>query len=281
MKRVLSILCLLFGLVSCQNEAPKPREKPLIVTSIPPYVSLVKELVGETMDVKSALGSNFDPHEVEISPCQMKAVQEATLFIGVGQHYEKKLIGKKKEILQLDQRIPLMTYGRDTRFIGEEAHAHSKDLHFWLGPKQLPLQVSVIARALIDLAPDNQALYEKNRKTLIDKINTLIRNTQGKLNPFEGKGIIVSHSSLGYFCADFGLVQIAVESEGKSPLPKDATEVLKAADDADVIVVFTAPQFHNKGAELIAKELNLPIKSFNPLAEDVLGTIEQLANDIQ
>ncbi len=281
MKKVLSILVLFLILVGCQKETPKAREKPLIITSIPPYVSLIKELVGDTMDVKAALGTNFDPHEVEVTPRQMREVQEATLFIGVGQPYEKKLIGKKKEILQLDQRIPLMTYGRDTRFIGEESHKHTKDLHFWLGPKQLPLQVSVIARALINLEPSNQELYEKNREALIGKINTLTQTIQGKLAPFEGKGILVSHPALGYFCADFGMVQIAVESEGKSPLPKDATEVLKAAGDTDVVAVFTAPQFHNKGAERIAKELGLSVKSFNPLAEDVLGTIEQLANDIQ
>ena len=104
--------------------------------------------------------------------------------------------------------------------------------------------------------------------------------TEEKLAPFKGKTIIISHAALGYLCHDYTLVQLPIEFEGKSPAPKDIDTLLTSAKNADVQCVFTLPNHNNKGAELIAKELNLLTYSFDPLAEDLLKTLEEIVTDI-
>ena len=291
-KIVLFLFAIAFlAVTGCQREAKRPEGTPLVVTSIPPYVSLVKSIVGETMEVKAALGPDFDPHNTEGTPQEMKMVQDADLFVGVGEGYETKLTSsiregsKEVQILELDQKIPLLSYSDDVNLVNAcdgSGHASKggKDLHFWLSPKRLVLQVKILTEALINLKPENQSLYKRNEEALLKQIKALDRKLEKDLHSYQKRSIIVSHPSLGYFCHDYGLVQIAIECEGKSPLPQNVTQIVDMAQNADAICVFTAPQFNNKGAQLVAQKLNLRTVTFDPLNEEVLETIEQIANGI-
>ena len=293
MKRLISLFLLLtLGLfVGCMKMDSKVPETPHVVVSIPPYISLVKEIVGNTMTVSSALNPSFDPHTAEATPHQMKMVQNADLFIGVGEGYEKKLFAalsegsKKVRLLEMNEEIPLLSYSEDTHFVDTYQDVSlpftaSKDLHFWLGPKRLIIQVEVLIQALSELKPENSTLYSNKGHALIEKIKTLDARLQDKLRLYQKKAIIVSHASLGYFCYDYNLIQIAMECEEKSPRPQNISRAYDLARHSDVICVFTSPQFNNKGAEMVAHKLDFRIESFDPLAEDVLETIENIANDI-
>ncbi|MCB1116002.1 MAG: zinc ABC transporter substrate-binding protein [Chlamydiia bacterium] len=291
MKRILLSLFLLLAVASCAPSGQNASKNPDVVVSIPPYVFLVQEIAGDTLTVASALGEFFDPHNGEVKPSQMKMVQNATLFIGVGESYEQKLVNailssaNKVKILEMDQRVPLLAMSQDTRFVDpcsslKYPKVETKDLHFWLSPSHLVLQVNVLVEALSELKPEYKTFYEDNGKVLIEQIQALNDLLKQQLRPYEGKAIMISHAALGYFCHDYHLTQIAIECEGKSPLPKDVEKTLALAKKEEVICAFTAPQFDNKGAELIAKDLGVPIYSFNPLAEDILTTLETLGNAI-
>ncbi len=291
MKKLLSIFLSILFLAGCQNNSPRASGKPFVVTSIPPYISLVEAIVGDTMTVASALGESFDPHTTEITPRQMKKVQNANLFIGVGEAYENKLImainrgAGKISVLELDKKVSLLSFSHDTSAVDacRDVTLHAggaKDLHIWLGPQILIPQVSAMVEALSGLKPDHANQYKENGKALIKKIKGIDQNLQNELRLFQKKAIIVSHPALGYFCHEYNMVQIAVECEGKEPLARDASNTLRLAKNSDVVCVFTAPQFNNKGAELIAQKLNLRVESFDPLAPDPLETIQQIAKAI-
>lgn len=290
MKRLVAVFTTFF-LMGCSSGGTPVKETPNVVVSIPPYTSLVKAIVGNTMTVDSALGANFDPHTAEVTPSQMKMVQNADLFIGIGEEYEGKLLSairegtKEVRILEMDERIPLLSYSQDTNFVDACQDINlplggSKDLHIWLGPKRLIPQVQVMIEVLSQIKPHNQSIYEHNGEVLIERIKDLDRRLYEKLRPFEKRAIIVSHASLGYFCYDYNLIQIAVECEGKSPLPQNVSRVYDLARHSDVICAFTASQFNNKGAELVAKELKLRVIPFDPLSEDILETLQEIGNMI-
>ncbi len=291
MKKFLSIFILILFLASCQRSGPHTSGKPFVVTSIPPYVSLVHAIVGDTMTVASALGESFDPHTTEITPSQMKKVQNANLFIGVGEAYESKLVrainrgAGAVSVLELDKKVSLLSFSQDADVVDacHDINLHSKDskdLHIWLAPQILIPQVSAMVEVLSNLNPDSASQYNENGKALIKKIKEIDQNLQDELRLFQKKAIIVSHPALGYFCHEYNMTQIAVECEGKEPLARDATNILRLAKNSDVVCVFTAPQFNNRGAKLIAEKLNLRVESFDPLAPDPLETIQQIAKAI-
>lgn len=284
MKRLIAIITVIF-LTGCSLETVRVKETPDVVVSIPPYVFLVQDIVGSTLSVSALLGANFDPHSAEVTPRQMKMVQNAHLFVGVGEAYEQKLLSvigeeaKGVHILKMNERIPLLSYPEDTHFV-HTCHAQSTDLHFWLGPKSLISQVEVLIDALCQLKPEHQKMYQENGKALIKKIQNLDQQLENKLRPYEGRAIVVSHAALGYFCHDYNLIQIAVECEGKSPLPQNISYAFDLARRYEAICSFIAPQFDNKGAEAVGKALHLRIVSFDPLSENIFETFEDLGNAI-
>jgi len=267
------------------------KKKPLVIVSVPPYISIVQALAGDSVTVKSAIQPNFDPHTMEVTPSQRVLIQQADLFIAIGETFEHKLLSALREhnkeihILQLNEKIPTLHHSGKTYFIDackdEQLHNKgSQDVHFWLSLKLLPIQAIVIGDALSQINPDQEHLYSVQADAYINKVKKLDAQIQNMLHPYQGKALLVPHSALGYFCADYNLVQIAVECEGKSPLPNDVSRVLDLAKHSNVVCSFTFPQFNNKGVELIAKKLNIRTSSFDPLGEDVLESIEQIATNI-
>ena len=181
MKRLLSILFLIALCAACQKNHLQRTVKPRVVTSIPPYVYLVKEIVGDTMVVSCALGANFNLHTSELTPKQLKTTKGSALFVGVGEAYENRLIsavnqGKNQTTyLQLHKEVPLIDFAESTIFMdacrSEHSHTHhSKDLHIWLAPQSLINQIPVLVRYLGLIAPENEVLYKRNGELLIEKI---------------------------------------------------------------------------------------------------------------
>ena len=157
-------------------------------------------------------------------------------------------------------------------------HHFSSDPHFYLSPKLLVFQVKALTEALSNLNPQKAPQYAQKGALLVKKIQSLDEKLTDQLNPYKQRAIVISHAALGYFCHDYGLIQIATESEGKSPLPKDVWTMYQVAKRSHAICAFILPQFNNKGVEMIAQELNLRIESFNPLDEEVLQAIENIGN---
>ena len=154
------------------------------------------------------------------------------------------------------------------------------DNHFWLSPHLLKLQAALIANELAQLLPAKKALFLDNLSLYLNTIDTLNLKITTLLAPFQGKAILTSHAALGYFCHDYHMVQLTIEYEGKSPLPQTVSRVVEEAKRIGTECAFTFPGHDNKGTLLIAKELGIKVYEIDPLAENVLKTIETIANDI-
>jgi len=87
--------------ISCQkkNNQQIPAT-PLVIVSIPPYVTIIQKIASDTVTVKSAISPGYNPHISEITPKQMQLMQHADLWIGVGEPYEKALLRSLKEMNQ-------------------------------------------------------------------------------------------------------------------------------------------------------------------------------------
>lgn len=281
----LAIIC--FG---CHFSSHLPvDQKPKVLVSIPPYLSIVSAIAGNTIDVNAAFPVGFDPHTSEITPKQVQAIQKCDLWIGVGEIYEKKLLAllKKRneniQTIQLSQKIPLLSYS--DYLIGSCAHDNSShhsdhDLHFWLSPVRLVTQAEIICEALVSISPKDADLYKQNLAKYVDEITSLDANIRLQLAPFKKRGIIVSHPFLGYLCHDYNLYQISIECEGKDLRPKDIHQILQFAKNHQIQSIFTSPQFNNKGARLIAKKLGYKTYEVDPMGVNPLNTIEQIVYDI-
>jgi zinc transport system substrate-binding protein len=89
---------------------------------------------------------------------------------------------------------------------------------------------------------------------------------------------MVFHPAWGYFAHAYGLKQVPIEIEGKDPKPAQLKELIQHARENGIKVVFVQPQFSTKSAELVAREIGGQVAFANPLAEDWMANLRQVAD---
>ncbi len=251
--------------------------KPGVLVSIPPYIEFVEEIGGDLFDVKVALPKGADPHHFEISPKEFAKLSNAKLWIGIGESFENTLTSSLRktspdlQTINLTDAIP--------KNLLENSHG-STDLHIWMSPKLAIYQAVAIKDALINLMPSKKDLITKNFAAFKQKLETLDNSLKDLIAPSKHRAIITSHGSFAYFCKEYDLVQITIEEEGKSPLPKNLKQVFQRARDHNAICVITEPQFSSKGAEMVRMQLALPTFCFDPLREDYITNMQEFGETI-
>ena len=151
------------------------------------------------------------------------------------------------------------------------------DPHIWLSPRLVLEQARIILQTLIQLAPENRNFYTTNYQAFVKQIKALDTEFQGLFQGDQGKKFMVMHPSWGYFARDYGLVQIPVELEGKNPKPAQLIRLITHARQEGVRVIFVQPQFSEKSARLIAREINGRVIKADPLAQKWLSNLQQAA----
>ena len=91
---------------------------------------------------------------------------------------------------------------------------------------------------------------------------------------------MVFHPSWGYFAHAYGLKQMAVEIEGKSPKPKEMVMLIKEAREEKIQAIFTQPEFSDSMAKVMASELHIKVIKVSPLAENWSENLLKIANAI-
>jgi len=273
-------------LVACSKQ---PEEKNEVLVSIPPYLYFVEALTGGEIKATSLVPPEANPHIYEPTPKQVQKAKEAKLWIRLDESFEKKISKSLKEINK-DLNVLNLADSSKIPYIYEEhkcsscKHHHhgsdTKDLHIWLSPRMAKIQVSLIAKSLIEAFPDRKDLIQRNLIILQSKLSKANESFTKQLLPYKGDSIIVSHPAFGYFCRDYDLKQISIELEGKDPLPRELTSILALAKKTPIRTVFTQVQYNNKGAQIIAKQLNLPIHEVDPYSADYLQNLEKLVHYI-
>jgi zinc transport system substrate-binding protein len=275
---------LFFGGCS-QKDTPPPE----VLVSIPPYLYFVEALTGGQLKTISLAPAGSNPPLYEPTPKQVQEAQKVRLWIRLNESFEKKV---EKSLLENNNQLTIVNLAESSEipYIYEDnktsCHCHEcdatdrKDLHIWFSLKLAKIQANIIARALIQTFPQHQKLVEKNllilQKTLEEKD---LLFTQ-RLDSYKNDSILVSHPAFSYFCRDYEINQVSIESEGKDPRPQKLAETLALAKAITIRTVLTQSQYNNKGAEIIAKKLGLPLHEIDPYSPDYLGNLELMTQYI-
>lgn len=281
MKNLFCILTAVLLLAGCQSPEKKSitaptaptKSVPTVAISLPPYSYFVKKIAGETVQISPIVPPQSNPHLFEPTPKQVQDVQEAKLWIRSHEVFEDKII---KVLHEQTPDLSILDLGAT---LPEE----EEDRHIWLSPKLAQGQAQAITEALIQLLPENKEIYQENLEGFIEELQALDTEISNKLNAHKDEAILTSHPAFAFFCKDYGLIQLAIECEGKDPLPQDLENTLAAAKAHKIARILSQPQYNNRGAELIAEHLNLPVSSIDPYSNDYIDMLRQItqliAND--
>ena len=277
--RKLLLLFLIF-LGSCFSPEKKSL-KPTVLVTVPPYAYFVQQIAGENVSIEIFVPPGANPHTYEPTPKQVEAFTKAKVWFRYGDPIEQKVLPFLKEkgikTIDLSAGLPLIT---STEHSCDHHLEEGKDLHVWLDPLLALEQAKKILDEMSQLWPEHEKIFEQNYSELVQRLKALDQAIEKELKPFEGITLLLSHPALGYFCKRYGLHQLSVECEGKEPLPQQVALLMKEAQEKEVKVIFTLPQYNNKGATLIADKLQLPIYQIDPYASDYMPMMQGLSKSI-
>lgn len=261
-------------------------EKPVVFVSIMPQMGLTKLLAGDLVDIHPLIGEGRSPHAYAPTGRQLAQLAEADALLIIGEPFEKQLLKKITPLYPALSIIPTQT-GIELRSMPHDhhgelcAHSHSgTDPHVWLSAENLSIIAKNIATALETIDPKNAAIYRKNYDSLAGRLSRLDVDIREQLHPYAGSRFYVFHPSFGYFSDAYGLEQISIELDGKSPSPKQLTRLIEQAKADRVNIIFVQKQFPISSAEAIANALGGTVVQLDPLAEDNIANLRLIADSI-
>lgn len=288
------VLCLVL-MAGCNPATIPPqsagaRDETLAVfASIPPLASLVEQVGGDQVAVRTLLAPGQGPHTFTATPKQVMALAEAAAYFHVGGFpFELELA---KRFQANFPSLEIQDVSRDVARLGgvphdhveasDEEHAHpaheDSDPHVWMSPPLLETMAGTIAETLTRLDPGHAEDYARNLEATLAELRALDAEIRQKLGPFEGRTFYIYHPALGYFADTYGLHQESVETGGKKPAPRQLQGLIEQARRDGVRVIFVQPQFDQRSAESVADAIQGAVVSLDPLREDVVANLREIA----
>ncbi|AKE63834.1 Zinc ABC transporter, periplasmic-binding protein ZnuA [Microcystis aeruginosa NIES-2549] len=285
------------SLTACSDSSVKEEEAktPLQVTvSIVPQEYFVKRIGGDRVSVNAMIQPGTDPHTYEPKPEQLKTTAQSQAYFKIGVSLEDawkdRLNSVNQQMLIVDtsqgvDKIPLTAehdhdHDHDHDHSKEEKHQAGKntlDPHIWLSPKRVKAQAKTIYQTLAQLDPDQEAIYRANLEKFSQELDALDQEIRQNLAGVKNKKFMVFHPEWGYFAQDYGLEMIAIEIDGNEPSAAQLSQLIKQAKKENIKVIFTQPEFSQKSAETIAREIGGQVIPISAFAENWSENLRQVS----
>ena len=279
MKKILLICLIFISSLYCQK---------IVTVSILPQKYFIEKIAKDKIEVNVMVMPGASPATYEPKTSQMKDLISSDIYFSIGVPFEKTWLAKFQNINK-NMKIVDTSFGIKKLEMGEHHHEgeshHSDeevtlDPHIWLDPILVKIQAKNILDALIQMDKDNRAFYYDNYKTFLVELDNLHYQLSKTLISVKGKKIMVFHPSWGYFASRYDIEQEAVEKEGKDPKPKEIISLIDEAKKDGIKVVFVAPQFSKKSAEIIANGIGGKTIFIDPLSINWQENLINVANTI-
>jgi zinc transport system substrate-binding protein len=281
MKKIILILLLLHTLILAKINT---------IVSILPEKTFVHAIGGDKVNITLMVLPGNSPHTYEPKPSQMKEVAKADIYFAIGVEFENvwlhkfKDLNKKIQVTDLSEgieKLPMASH-HDTQDIDRHRKKDKgTDPHIWTIPTNVKIIAKRIYETLVKIDKRNESYYKKNYETFISRVEETDRKIQNILSVKpQGTKFMVFHPSWGYFAKAYGLVQLPVEIEGKSPKPRVLISLIKEAKKEHVSAIFTQPEFSDAIAKVLANELHINVIKVSPLAPNWSENLIKIADAI-
>ena len=288
------LIAVVFMLVVSSSLLLAENEKLKVFVSILPQKYFAERLLGDNAIVDVLIGPGMSPHTYEPLPQQMSRLSRANIFFTIGIPFEKVIIERLKNlcpnliIKSSDENIEKIKmeghhhHDEPHEHQHEEAHHHDMGLdpHFWLDPIKASVMADNMAKAIIASKPELSESVKLNLESIKADMTKLDAELSQKLLPFKGKTMLVFHPAFGYFAARYGMIQKAVEIEGKEPAPRQLGELIRNCRADGIKIIFVQKQFPVSTAKTIANSIGGRVTAIDPLAEDYIDNLKAMAEAV-
>lgn len=262
-------------LLACSPSGGEQSAKETLFVSIAPLKYITEQIADTTFDIRVLVPETTSPETYEPTVQQIGALAKTRAYISTGLiDFEKELSGKiasvapQTQYIDLSQGMQGLVGGTCSHDHGHSEHNHAEDPHIWLSVGKVREMAAKIAEQLALINPQQREQYQQNYRNFaarLDHLDSTIAQTlaQGNVHSFA-----IAHPSLTYYAMDYGLDQIAIETEGKEPSVQAMKQIIDTLRARKISKVFYQRQTNGASAERIAHEVGASTVEFDPLAED-------------
>lgn len=248
-----------------------------VVVTVGPQEEFVKRVGGDRVDVTVMVPPGADPHTYEPLPNQMKQVQNAQIYFQVGSGIEFELTWMDK-LTSMNPQMKVVNTSQGIELLPNTAeNEEGTDSHVWVSPRNAKIMVENIYQSLIQTDPQNKDYYTKNRDEYLKQLDELDKNITQTLSGKNNTKIMVYHPAWAYFCRDYNLQQISIQSKGKEPSPQGIANLVDQSRKENIKVIFVTPQFSSSNAQVIATEIGGRVIVVDDLSENYLDNMKKVA----
>ncbi len=262
----------------CGRSPPAEGRSPLIAfASIPPLQDFVRQVGGERVQAEVLVEPGQEPHTYEPTPRQVAALARARLFFLSGFPFENALVPRLRSTMP-DLAIVDTREGIALRPFAEEG---GLDPHVWMSPPLALRQTRTIRDALVRADPAGAEAYRANFERFASRLEEAHGELARALAPLAGRELLVYHPAFGYFAAEYGLKQVAVQMGGKEPTARQLAGLIRLARERGIRVVFVQPQFSPAGAQAVAEAIGGAVVPLDDLPHDYLANLRDLSDKVR
>ena len=239
----ISLLLILNFLTACsiQTDQPTSDGKLKVVATTTIVGDVVSQIGSDLLDLNILLPVGTDPHGFDPTPQDIAKVAEADIVFANGAGLEKFLnnllgsAGAQDKVVEVSDGIDFLTLNEEEPGSEEQDHNHNGiDPHTWTDPNNVMIWVDNIEQALIEIDPENIAVYTENAdiyKTELKLLDTWIRQQIAQI-PAEKRKLVTDHALFGYYAEEYGFEQVGALVQGFSTLAEPTAQNLAEIEDA-------------------------------------------------
>ncbi len=224
LKKVLLIIVLVVILASLvlaiifsnTQNTKKTEKKSVVVTNFATY-DFVRQIAGDTVDLKFLLGPGVDSHSYDPTAKDIIDITNADMFIYVGGEMEawaEEIIPtvESNNLVCIKDLVSLM---EEKEIDGAEEHHEEEhgeheeveyDEHIWTSLENATKIIASLKDKLVNLLPENNEKYTKNANDYILEINNVKSEIQGVVdNKVRNRLVFGDKMPMQYFISEFNL----------------------------------------------------------------------------
>ncbi|MGH6693175.1 MAG: metal ABC transporter substrate-binding protein, partial [Gammaproteobacteria bacterium] len=249
---------LIVAAAACAPASQSSSGRPAVVTAFYPLTWAASVIGGDDVVVTNLTGAGAEPHDLELTPGQVRSLREAALVVLVGGGFQPAvetaatgIPGPVVDVLELAAVKPALITGSSGEVDGahgegpgEQPAGHEEegriDPHVWLDPVLMAEIVRAVGNRLAEVDAAHADEHRSRAEALTARLAELDRTLASGLAGCARREFVTSHSAFAYLARRYGLTEVGISglAPETEPSPQRLAEVATFAKERGVTTIF-------------------------------------------
>ena len=262
---VVLILLLLVGFIYWRNVnkvSEKDDKNIEIVTSLYPMYVIAENITEGANNIELVNMADVNVgclHDYTLTTSDMKKIESADIFVINGLGMESFL----DKVIEARNDLEIVDSSRNINNVIVDENINNP--HIWTDLNNYILQIENISNALQEYDLNNAEIYKENTSKYIEKIKSLQKEYNEKLQDLNNKKAICLNEAFEYLGQDLGInmTSIRTDHEESSMSAEMLKNLIDKANNEEINMIIIDKNDNKSNAETIANETGAKIYELN------------------